>query len=255
MLKIHHLRNATFIIETATEVILVDPMLGDKGTLPPFVFIRMKARRNPIVPLPEGCEAILEKVTHCLITHRHDDHLDKAGIDFLKTRNIPVTCSYKDEELLRNEGLHIVNSLQYNKRVSFLGGDIEGIPARHGYGYIAKPMGNVMGFYIALPNVPSIYISSDTIYTEAVDDVLTSYAPDISVVAAGSAQFDLFKPLLMRMDDIVKFVRNAPRQVIANHLEAVNHCPTKRKGLRETLEKEGLSEKVFIPEDGEVLEF
>jgi L-ascorbate metabolism protein UlaG (beta-lactamase superfamily) len=255
MLKIHHIRNATFIIETATDVILVDPMLGDKGTLPPFVFIRMKARRNPTVPFPEVSRPMLEKVTHCLITHRHDDHLDKAGIAFLKERKIPVTCSHKDEALLRKAGLHIVNSLQYNSRISFLGGQIEGIPARHGYGYIAKPMGNVMGFYIELSNVPSIYISSDTIYTDAVDKVLKEYQPEIAVVAAGSAQFDLFQPLLMRMDDIVRFVRTAPKKVIANHLEAVNHCPTTRKGLRETLAKEGLSDKVFIPEDGEIVSF
>lgn len=255
MLKIHHIRNATFIIETQKDVILVDPMLGDKGTLPPFVFIRMKARRNPTVPFPEASKAILEKVTHCIITHQHDDHLDKAGIAFLKERNIPVTCSYKDATALKKKGLHIVNALLYNKRVSFLGGQIEGIPARHGYGFIAKPMGNVMGFYIELPEVASIYISSDTIYTDAVHDVLQSYKPAISVVAAGSAQFDLFQPLLMRIDDIVKFVRNAPANVIANHLEAINHCPTTRKGLRERLEKEELSEKVFIPEDGTVIGF
>ncbi|MEM6687161.1 MAG: MBL fold metallo-hydrolase [Bacteroidota bacterium] len=255
MLNIHHIRNATFIIETATEVILVDPMLGDQGTLPPFVFLRMKARRNPTVPFPEASREILEKVTHCLITHQHADHLDKVGIAFLKENNIPVTCSHKDAEVLQKKGLQIANSLHYNQRVSFLGGQIEGIPARHGYGYITKPMGNVMGFYITLPNVPSIYISSDTIYTDAVANVLTSYNPAISVVAAGSAQFDLFQPLLMRIDDIVTFVKNAPHKVYANHLEAINHCPTTRKGLRERLQQEGLLEKVYLPEDGEVVRF
>ncbi len=95
-------------------------------------------------------------------------------------------------------------------------------------------MGNVMGFYIELPNQQSIYISSDTIYTSAVDEVLKTYKPQITIVAAGSAQFDLFNPVLMRMDDILTFVRNSPGKVIANHLEAINHCPTTRKGLRET---------------------
>jgi len=32
MLKIHHIRNVTLVIETTSQVILVDPMLGDKGT-------------------------------------------------------------------------------------------------------------------------------------------------------------------------------------------------------------------------------
>lgn len=253
MLKIHHLRNATFVIETQTAVILVDPMLGAKGILPPFTFFRAKARKNPIVSLPDSCKPILEKVTHCLITHRHPDHLDTAAIRFLKEKSIPVTCSYKDEKILKKKGLTIATSLSYKKKTTFLGGTIEGIPARHGYGFIAKPMGNVMGFYVELPNQPSMYISSDTIYTEAVDEVLKQYKPQITVVAAGSAQFDLFRPVLMRMDDILTFVRNSPGKVIANHLEAINHCPTTRKELRATIEKHGLSEKVYIPEDGEVV--
>ncbi|WP_298423195.1 MBL fold metallo-hydrolase [uncultured Kordia sp.] len=255
MLKIHHFRNATFVIETAKDVILIDPMLGPKGIMPPFTLFRAKARKNPTVSLPSSCNEILQSVTHCVITHRHPDHLDTAGINFLIEKSIPVTCSYKDEKILKKKGLQIVQSLSYKKRESFLGGTIEGIPAKHGYGFVAKPMGNVMGFYIELPNQQSIYISSDTIYTSAVDEVLKTYKPQITIVAAGSAQFDLFNPVLMRMDDILTFVRNSPGKVIANHLEAINHCPTTRKGLRETLEKHGLSEKVYIPVDGEVVTF
>ena len=75
--------------------------------------------------------------------------------------------------------------------------------------------------------------------------------PEIAVVACGTAQLDIFQPLLMRMDDILKFVKNAPNKVIANHLEAVNHCPTTRKQLEIEVSKIGLSDKVFIPNDGE----
>ncbi|WP_366935430.1 hypothetical protein [uncultured Christiangramia sp.] len=41
---------------------------------------------------------------------------------------------------------------------------------------------------------------------------------------------------------------------MANHLEAVNHCPTTRTQLREKLAENGLLEKTFIPNDGEVIE-
>ena len=236
-----------------TAIILVDPMLGPKGIMPPFTFFRAKARKNPTVSLPESCNEILQKVTHCLITHRHPDHLDTTAIRFFTAPSLPVPCSSPAEQILTPHGLQIANTLSYKKKTSFLGGSIEGIPAKHGYGFVAKPMGNVMGFYIELPNPPSIYISSDTIYTDAVDEVLKQYKPEITVVAAGSAQFDLFRPVLMTLDDILTFIRNSPGEVIANHLEAINHCPTTRKDLRATLEKHGLSEKVYIPEDGEVL--
>ena len=253
MLNIHHFRNATMVIETEKDVILIDPMIGSKGSIATFTLFRFKAQKNPIVPLPENCRKILKKVTHCLITHKHSDHLDKAGEYFLKENKIPVTCSVKDEALFKKKGLNVVQSINYWKKYDFLGGTIEGIPARHGYGFIALPMGNVMGYFIKLPNQKSIYLSSDTVYTTSVDKVLKKYKPDISVVACGSAQLDFFQPILMSIKDILKFVKNSPENVIANHLEAVNHCPTTRVELKKELEKNGLYKKVAIPADGEVI--
>ncbi|MGH1334988.1 MAG: MBL fold metallo-hydrolase [Aureispira sp.] len=252
-MKIHHLRNATLLLETARHGILVDPMLGPKGHLPTLTFFRHKARKNPIVELPTIWEELSKKVTHCIITHLHPDHIDAAGKAFLRQAQIPVYCSYKDAAVLKKAGLNVVQTVEYNKRKPFLEGNIEGIPAKHGYGFIAKLMGNVMGFYIELQEEPSIYISADTIYTPAVQRVLSQYQPQLSIVAGGSAQLDIFQPLLMTVEDILKFVQQAPGNVLINHLEAVNHCPTTRRGLQELFAQYELSNKVFIPEDGEVV--
>ena len=242
------------ILETEKDVILIDPMLGDIGIMPSFTLFRHKARKNPTVPLPKNVELILNKVTHCVITHQHPDHIDSAGIKFLTKNNIPTTCSIKDEKSLINRGLNITQSLKYWEKQEFLGGTIEGIPAKHGYGFVAKPMGNVIGFYIKLPKQKSIYLSSDTVYTDSVNKVLKSYKPDISVLACGTAQFDLFKQLIMNIDDILKFVKNSSGKVIANHMESINHCPLTRKELKTILTDKQLINKVLIPEDGEILE-
>ncbi|HPH83850.1 MAG TPA: MBL fold metallo-hydrolase [Ferruginibacter sp.] len=253
-MKVHHLRNATLVIETRDKVILVDPMLGKKGTASPtFTLFRFKPQRNPIVDLPSNAMNIVEKTTHCLITHLHPDHLDKEAENFLRSKQTPVICSIKDEATLRKKGLNVSQTVEYWNETSFLGGKIQGIPAVHGYGFVAKPMGNVMGFYIELPNEKSIYLSADTIYTDDVHKVLTQLKPEIAVVACGKAQLDIFKPLLMHMDDILKFIINAPNKVIANHLEAVNHCPTTRQQLKNEVSKVGLSGNVFIPNDGECI--
>ncbi|WP_281612623.1 MBL fold metallo-hydrolase [Flammeovirga sp. SubArs3] len=255
-MKISHIRNATMVIETKDKVILVDPMLGAKGTAgPTFTLFRYKPQRNPILDLPSNANQVVEKTTHCLITHLHPDHLDKDGEEFLRAKDIPVICSVKDEAELLKRGLNVTQVVKYWEHSPFLGGTIEGIPAVHGYGFIAKPMGNVMGFYIQLPDEQSIYLSADTIYTDDVHKVLVEYQPQISVVASGRAQLDIFQPLLMKMEDIVKFVENSPNKVIANHLEAVNHCPITRKELSSELSKKGLLEKTYIPEDGQMMEF
>jgi|SRR5690606_21399920 L-ascorbate metabolism protein UlaG (beta-lactamase superfamily) len=253
MLKIHQIRNATIILETNQEIILVDPMLGKQGFMPSFTLFRHKAKRNPTVPLPQNIDSLLDRVTHCLITHQHPDHIDNAAVGFLTQRNIPVVCSIKDEKAFKKQGLNVVQALKYWERQPFLGGTIEGIPAKHGYGFVSKLMGNVIGFFIKLPNQPSIYLSSDTIYTEAVEKVIHTYKPDISVLACGAAQFDVFGLLIMNVKDIVKFIRNSPGKVIANHLESINHCPLTRRELRDILTKQGLTNKVFIPEDGEAI--
>lgn len=255
-MKIHHIRNATMVLETHDKVILIDPMIGDKGAAgPPFSFIRSKPKRNPTVGLPDGAMELMEKTKHCLITHLHPDHLDKAAIAWLKENQKPVICSKVDEAALKKHGFNIIQTLEYWKPADFLGGKIIGVPALHGYGFVTKFTGEVMGFYIEFPNEPSVYLSSDTIYTDDVAKVFKEYKPAVSVVAAGSAQFDFFKPLLMTLEDIVRFIKDAPGKVIANHMEAVDHCTTTRAKLRKELTNQGLLDKTSIPNDGEAMNF
>jgi L-ascorbate metabolism protein UlaG (beta-lactamase superfamily) len=254
-MKIHHLRNATMVIESNDHFILVDPMLGPKGSGLPFTVLRFRARRNPIVDLPEQANAILAKVTHCLITHLHPDHLDKDGAHLLASHNIPVVCSELDRNTLKKKGFNIALALDYKKSQPFLGGLITGIRARHGYGFIVATMGNVMGFHLALPGEPSIYLSADTIYTRQVDEALLEHQPDIAVMAAGMAQLDIGQPLLMNERDMLTFIQNAPGKVLANHLEALNHCPNTRTRLNNFLVEHRLLHKVTIPEDGDVVEY
>jgi L-ascorbate metabolism protein UlaG (beta-lactamase superfamily) len=254
-MKLHHLRNATLVIETEKHVILIDPMLGKRKTIAPFTLFRYKPKRNPLTALPKNSRDILSKVTHCLITHLHPDHIDKAGEVFLKRKSIPVICSIKDEKALLQRGLTVIQTLDYWEPQHFLDGRITGIPAVHGYGFIAKLMGNVMGFHIELENEKSVYISSDTIFTEHIQRVLTELKPDIATVACGTARLDIGQPLLMRMDDILKFAVLAPGKVFANHLEALNHCPTTREELKQALIQNNLMSKTVVPNDGECVEY
>jgi L-ascorbate metabolism protein UlaG (beta-lactamase superfamily) len=250
MLKIHHIRNATLVIEVDENIILIDPLLGNKGSMPSYTK-QFNPQKNPIIDLPENADELLDRVTHCLITHQHSDHLDKAGEKFLIKKDIPVTCSKLDAKHLKSKGLNIKQSLNYWKSEPFLNGSIQGIPAQHGYDEAIELMGNVMGFFIKLPNDKTIYLSSDTVFTKDVEYVLRQYKPEISVLACGSAQLDEYEPILMKMDDILKFISIAPGTVMANHLEAINHCPTSRKKLKQELQESGLFDKTWIPNDGE----
>jgi len=47
-MRMHFLRNATFVLQVGQHHILVDPMLGPPGSLMSFTFVR-KPHRNPLV--------------------------------------------------------------------------------------------------------------------------------------------------------------------------------------------------------------
>ncbi len=261
-MKIHHLRNATFVLESGANHILIDPMLSGKGELPPFARFRHKSEHNPTVSLPDNASQILGKVTHCLITHsqtfgikalQHTDHLDTPGVSFLRDKKIPVVCREQDAAYLKKYEINVETTLGYWQPKNLLGGEITAIPAQHGHGWIHNLMANGAGFYLQLAGEPSIYISGDTVYTKEVERALTELKPDIAVVAAGSASLDVGGPILMPLEEIITFVRVAPDKVIANHLEALNHCPTTRSILKQELENNGLLAKTFIPDDGETL--
>lgn len=259
-MRLHHIRNATFVLESSNYFILIDPMLSNQGELPPFSLIKHKARKNPIVPLPEGTDELLSKVTHCLITHsqafgikllQHTDHLDAKGEQFLITNNIPVATIKKDAPYLKKQRLNVVDEIEFWKKKSYLNGYIRAVPARHGYGWIHRLMANGAGYFLELPNEPSIYICGDTVFTHAVQEAILEFQPDIVVIAAGHASLDVGGALLMDMEDLLEVIRISPHKVIANHMDALNHCSITREKLKEQL-MEGNS-KVIIPEDGQTI--
>ncbi|MEZ9278020.1 MBL fold metallo-hydrolase, partial [Vibrio sp. F13] len=155
--------------------ILIDPMLGKKGSMPPFSVIKAKAAKNPTVEMPSNADELLNKVTHTLITHsqtlgikalQHGDHLDPAGEMFLTSRNIPVATPAKDKAYLEKYDLTVNWGIEDWQTIDFLDGKLTAVPALHGHGWIHKVMANGVGFFLELPNEPSIYISGDTVLTD-----------------------------------------------------------------------------------------
>jgi L-ascorbate metabolism protein UlaG (beta-lactamase superfamily) len=257
-MKITQLRNATIIVETGAFNILVDPMLAPKGALPPLKFLGERLR-NPLVDLPVQADFMLESVTHCLITHcqkGHFDHLDRAGTRWLRERQIPIICTPHDVAHLRQRGLN-VQPLQDNHREPqpFLRGRIRTVPCRHGKGAIGLLMEHGVGYFIEMPGEPSLYLSGDTILTDEVLDFVSHHQPGISVIPAGGARFDVGQEIIMGERDVMGFARAANGIVIANHLEALSHCPVQRTQLKRGAELAGIGDRLHVPSDGETLEF
>lgn len=256
-MQITQLRNATIIIALGEYRILVDPMLAPMGAIPPLKYATRHRRRNPLVKLPENTDALLETVTHCLITHcqkGHFDHLDRAGAKWLRSGKVPVFCMQGDAGFLRKKGL-MVTELEAGKTQPFLDGLITPIPCVHGIGFVGRFMAHGYGYHIEFPEEPSVYIAGDTVLSDDVRWCLVSSQPDVSVVPAGGARFDLGEEIIMGVEDLEKVTRLTSGVVVANHLEALDHCPVTREELRGLREQKGLGDRLRIPMDGETLQF
>jgi L-ascorbate metabolism protein UlaG (beta-lactamase superfamily) len=258
-MKITQLRNATIILETGPYRILVDPMLARKNALPPLRIFDGQRRPNPLTDLPEGAGLALNEVTHCLITHcqkGHFDHLDRAGKRWLREKQVPVICTPHDEAHLRSLGLNAQPlGVHHSQPQPFLGGTIRTVRCKHGRGWIGTLMEHGVGYFIEMPGEPSLYLTGDTILSPDVREFLTRYQPDVCVVPAGGARFDLGQDIIMGIGEVLEFTRLAKGTVVANHLEALSHCPVKRADLAEALSQGGVADRVHIPGDGETFEF
>lgn len=257
-MKITQLRNATVILEIGESRILVDPMLAPQDALPPLKFIGGR-QRNPIVVLPEATDAMLDTVTHCLITHcqkGHFDHLDRPGKRWLRERKIPVICTPHDGLYLNKRGLNVVPLPEnHHGPVPFLGGSISTVPCLHGTGLVGRFMEHGVGYLIEIPGEPSLYLSGDTILTPELRDFLARRQPQVCLVPAGGARFDIGSEIIMGIDDVIEVVRTVTGAVVANHMEALGHCPVTRAELTDAARRAGVAERLHIPADGETLAF
>lgn len=257
-MHITQLRNATLILHLGDRHILVDPMLAPQGALPPLRLLDGKRLRNPTVNLPTGADAALAQVTHCLITHcqkGHFDHLDGYGKKWLRDTQIPVICTPHDTDHLRKRGLNVQPLAEgHDQPQPFFEGRIRTVRCTHGEGVVGRMMEHGVGYFIEMPGEPSLYLAGDTILTPSVRDFVRQHQPQVSVVPAGGARFDIGGDIIMGIDDVVAFTQLSTGTVVANHLEAISHCPVTRSSLVAAAQRAGVGQRLEVPADGQTLE-
>jgi L-ascorbate metabolism protein UlaG (beta-lactamase superfamily) len=231
-------RNATLLLELDGRRILVDPMLDDAGTRPPIERTANQVR-NPTVPLPWPARDVVAGLDAVLVSHRHRDHFDETA-ERLLPRDVPVFCQPEDEEPLRGLGL---DARMVADRLDWNGVTLQRTPARHGSGAVAEALAPVSGFVLDA----RLYLAGDTVWYEAVEDVIERFRPGVAVVHAGGASFLEGGLIVMGIEDVREVVQRVP-MVVAVHMEAINHCHLSRAELAAAVPE------VVIPRDGETVE-
>lgn len=249
-MNITQIRNATILLEIGEHRILVDPMLSPPYSLAGFRLFRGERRKNPLTALPDDAEELFDSATEVLITHEHPDHVDKPGVEWIKSRGLKLWCSSIDAPNLRRKGLDARIITEDSDDLS-----VEVIPATHGHGMIGWLMGPVAGYCLAHPDEPTVYITGDTVLTDTVKAAIERLRPQVIVAPAGTANFGIGKDLMFSEAELIELAKLAPGQVVFNHLESIDHCLMTRTKLRQMMDEAGLGDQVLIPEDGERLHF
>ena len=256
---IQQIRNATLKINYAGITFLIDPLLAAKGSYPGFKGTARSQLRNPLVELPLSISDILSGVDAIIVTHTHLDHWDNAAQKYIP-KHLPVFGqNHQDVELIRSQGFTNVqildkNSLFRNICLSPIVGQ-HGTESMYANTELAKRLDQTIGVIFQAENSKTLYIAGDTIWCDAVTQAIQDYQADIIILNTGYAQINNFAgSIIMGKDDVKRACQlTTSATVVATHMEAVNHALLTRAELRAFTEQEKINERVFIPEDGEMI--
>jgi L-ascorbate metabolism protein UlaG (beta-lactamase superfamily) len=226
-------------------------MLSEAGSISPIKNVPNQ-NYNPLVELPIN----IDNITNCdaiLVTHTHRDHFDEEAAKLLP-KNIPIFCQPEDEIKLQSYGFtdvqpirttHIWNNIHFDRT-----------KGKHGHGIISMKMAPVSGFVISFQEEPSVYISGDTVWYKEIKKTIEKFTPQVVVCNCGGAQLSFGRPITMSTKDVHEICgRYANIKVVAVHMDAWNHCRLSRQALKNYIIDNNINANVFIPRDGELLQF
>lgn len=249
-MHIQLIRNATLRMTYGDHVFLTDPYFAPKYSQEPLI----GKSRNPITDLPFPPEDVLADIEMVLVSHLHPDHFDDIAQQVLP-KNIPIYCQSSDKSQIKEAGFS--NATAIDESVNWNGLKITRTPGQHGDEKWAGQMGQVSGFIFQAENEPTIYWTGDTIWYEAVEQVIRETEPDIIITHSSGASFAPGEPIIMDGRQTIEVCRAAPRSiVIAIHMETFDFDTVSRAALRAMAEAQGIpATQLLIPADGESLMF
>ncbi|MGI9367700.1 MAG: metal-dependent hydrolase [Ruegeria sp.] len=164
------LGHGSFRIETAGQVLLIDPWLTG----------------NPVLP-EDNHDAAISGATHILLTHTHFDHVVDV-LPLAKKLSVPVIGQY---DLMGHwseaEGIETVG---FNKggTVNLNGIKVSMVPASHSSTFSTpeglRTGGSEVGFMIAAEG-HVVYVSGDTDIMADMEWMGDYYKPDVGILSAG----------------------------------------------------------------------
>ncbi|HFR3751151.1 MBL fold metallo-hydrolase [Streptococcus suis] len=259
-MKFTHYRNSTARLDYAGKTILIDPMLAEKGTYPPFEgAVSGNMEMNPLVDLPVSPDELTSGLDAVIVTHLHYDHWDEVAAKMLD-KNLPIFVQDEaDAAVIRESGFTKVYVMGDNTNFGNI--LISRVYAEHVENLNKFPeevqtiIGKVCGFVLRHADEKTIYFTGDSMLEPFVKDAVVAHQPDIIVMNAGGNAMQGVGKVVMDANDVHELSQLTDAQLVAVHMEAVNHWTLSRLELARFATEKGFANQLVIPEDGESIDF
>ena len=246
------IRNATLKIQYAGKTILLDPMLGEKGTEMSALGVNLNPRVHLTMPVSE----VLKGVDFVLLTHAHIDHYDPAAKRLI-SKNMPWYVQPADYDSVAVKD-HFRNTTVIKENVNVGGITIIRIAGNHGRGKLGEMMGASSGYVLKADGQPTLYVMGDCVWNEVTQKVVKEHQLEYIVVNSGGAILPPMSktdgPIIPNEAETMQIIDDCPvnTRFIAVHMDAIDHCQTTRAILRNEARHHGTDmSRLIIPEDGE----
>lgn len=226
-LNFNWIGGATFILSIEGFKIAVDPVLCEKGTVQDYFWFKSKRIEQPIYT-----ETDFENIDLWLITHNHEDHIDKIGLSKISNSS-KVICNRNSFKILKEDGKTNVTILSWKQiETIVIKGytiEIEAIAAIHGVNPLSALMaGKVNGYYLTITKGEEsirIYITSDTVYKKRIIKSLENRVIDVLIPNMGAAKQGSWIMTLTLNSKMLKRIiaKLNPKLVIPVHYGTFEH--------------------------------
>jgi L-ascorbate metabolism protein UlaG (beta-lactamase superfamily) len=255
MLRIQLVGGPTAVLDVGGLRLVTDPTFDPPGSYPLPGGPTLTKIAEPALTAAE-----IGRPDAVLLSHdQHADNLDRAGRDFLATAPLTLTTP-SGAARLAADGIAVRGMAPWQQTTLPRAGreplQVTAVPARHGPEGCEPVSGEVIGFVLTAPDLPTIYLSGDNAWLGAVEQVAARFGPvEVAVLFTGAARLaGVFDGALLTLDS----ARSAEaarllgaRLVVPVHYAGWQHFSEGGADLRAAFDRAGLAGRLALLAPGE----
>jgi N-acyl-phosphatidylethanolamine-hydrolysing phospholipase D len=227
---------ATWILHVDNIKIACDPVLCSEGHIQDYKYFKTKRINNPVYD-----ESDFENVNLWLLTHNHEDHIDKYGL--VKIHKESTIVSHDSiKPLFKKEKYNDIRFLVWNEETAILidktSIKIKAVPAIHAKKVLfSSIIGNGNGYLLEIKKNDSkycIYVTGDSVYSKSINKHIGISNIDLIIANSGSASVGksflsfIIGRITNNIKDLIKMnAEMSPQLIIPVHWGTFTHYSEK----------------------------